>query len=494
MKALTIIVGLLWGITFTQAQSQQYIIRYDVAKEDIKYFAVKRNGDTIVTPVINLSRSNKVNLKLLNVAGVFRETIEYSQIQEKEETIINPFWGGDINGVSGISFLKNISGNLLDKKFTGGEDVVNKALLENDVKKTKEMFIADYNEFITAYNNWAKAALFEDACKVLRKDLSILQYSIQYTAEQVKKTTRAKTESLFPGMNENTTIIQLYEMVMNMDPQKLLAQLKTAQATMNRSYQQYTEAVLAPNTLADSLLSVSQKMVNTANKFSDGNKENTISETVKKIADLYQKILNDGYTRILPLSINRTTNAATLKLTPVIDSATSYLIGMNKEDTIRRVINIYKKSPLRFRNTFGISFVSYAENRWHYFIKTVNGVKTVERETADIFQPVVMAFLHFYQPRDKGFRWGGSIGSGLPVSGDTRLNIMIGISTFLGRNDPVCISAGISGAQVNKLSGYKTGDIVSFTELDPTKNFNKVYRAGYFIALTFNPGGLNSKE
>jgi hypothetical protein len=368
-------------------------------------------------------------------------------------------------------------------------------LIENDAQKmAKEKFINDYNGFTGAYNNWAKAALFEEACNGLWKDLAGLRYSVQYPAEQVKTMTRTKTEHLFPGMNENTSSITLIEMVMEQDPQKLLAALKSAQASLKVSYQQYSDLLLVTNKSADSLYASSQKMINTANSYASDNKGINITQTVNRIADLYRKIMNDSYTRTLPLTIDRNTNAAILKLTPVIDSSARTLLNMEKENTIKRTIMIFKKAPLRFRNTFGISFVSYAENRWNYFVKSTNGVNRIEKEPADIFQPVVMAFLHFYQPRDKGFRWGGSIGSGIPVNGDARLNIMIGLSTFLGRNDPVCISAGVSGAQVNKLSGYKTGDVVSFSELDPNKNYNKVYRAGYFFALTFNPGGLNSKN
>jgi hypothetical protein len=492
MKKIFLLSFLL--LFYTSTRAQHYIISYDLPKEDIKYLEVKKNGDTVATPVINLSKSGKVNLRLLNVAGSFRETIEYKQNPEKAETIINPFWGGDMNGVGGLTFLKKISGNLLDKTFPGGEDVVTKALLNDEEKKAKEKFINGYNEFTRAYNNWAKAALFEEECKVLWKDLAGLRYSVQYPAEQAKTMTRTKTEHLFPDLTENTSSIQLYEMVMDKDPQKFLVVMKIAFASLNITYQEYDELLRTQNTRADSLLSVSQKMMKTANTYPYNQNEKNIPETVNKIANLYQAILHDSYTRTLPLSVDRNTNAAILKLTPVIDSATRAALGMKKEDTIMRSIIIYKKAPLRFRNTFGISFVSYAENRWHYFVKTVNGINTIEREKADIFQPVVMAFLHFYQPRDKGFRWGGSIGTGITVSGDSRLNIMMGLSTFFGRNDPVCFTAGISGAQVNKLSGYKTGDVVSFTELDANKNYNKVYRAGYFIALTFNPGGLSSKD
>ncbi len=117
-----------------------------------------------------------------------------------------------------------------------------------------------------------------------------------------------------------------------------------------------------------------------------------------------------------------------------------------------------------------------------------------QRESADQFQPVVVTYLHFYAPRDKGFRWGGTFGAGIPVGGDnSKLNIMLGLSTFLGKNDPVCITAGVTGTQIKKLSGWKTGDKTSFTQLT-SNNYNSVYRAGYFLALTFNPSNLNMKD
>jgi hypothetical protein len=179
---------------------------------------------------------------------------------------------------------------------------------------------------------------------------------------------------------------------------------------------------------------------------------------------------------------------AEIKFTPVIDSATATALNINPRDTIKRWVPIYKKEPMRFRNTFGFSFVSYAENRWHYYVRPDS---VVAKETADQFQPVIVTYLHFYSPRDKGFRWGGSFGAGLPLGGDnTKLNLMLGLSTFLGKGDPVCITAGVSGTQLKKLSGLKIGDKINAAELSD-RNYSSVYRVGYFISLTFNPGSLN---
>ena len=214
-------------------------------------------------------------------------------------------------------------------------------------------------------------------------------------------------------------------------------------------------------------------------------------EITGRITDLYRQIISDSYTSLTPLDINRKTVMAEVLLTPVIDSVTASLLNMKQPDTIKRWVAVYKKEPLRFRNTFGFSFVSFAENRWHYFVRSDS---TIGRESADQFQPVIVTYLHFYAPRDKGFRWGGSLGVGVPVGGDnTKVNIMMGLSTFLGKGDPVCLTAGVSGTQVNKLLGMSVGDKVTFTELTD-KNYQSVYRIGYFIAVTFNPGSLSQKD
>lgn len=469
-------------------QAQQYFIRYDIAGEDIKYYEIKKSGDTVNIPVINLSRSNKVNLKLYNLPGSFRDTIEYKIKTESNETIVNPFWGGDLSGTSGLSFLKKYT----DKLYQSTGEIQKSET--NIDKAAGEKFVSDYNMFIDAYNSWTKAALFEEDCKSLWKELAGLRYSVQHTATEVKQTAQTRATHLFPDINENSTSLQIAEWVANQEPGKLKDLLKKAYDKISNSQQELT----FPNRAVDSLMTASQKLMTTANTYSYTADKNNLSETVSRITVLYRMIMKDSYVRTIPLAIEKNTTAAIIKLTPVIDTETLKLLNIEKSDTIQRVVTIYKKAPIRFRNTYGVSFVSYSENRWHYFVKTTNGVNTIERESADIFLPVVTAYLHFYSPRDKGFRWGGSFGAGITLGGgendnSNQLNILLGISTFLGRNDPVCITAGISGARVKKISGLKVGDIVSFLDLE-AKHYNTVYRNGYFIAITFNPGGLNPKD
>lgn len=181
---------------------------------------------------------------------------------------------------------------------------------------------------------------------------------------------------------------------------------------------------------------------------------------------------------------------AEIQFIPKIDSVTSAATGISATDTITKWVTIYKKEPLRFRNSVGFSFVSFAENRWNYYVASDS---CIAREGGDYYQPVIVTYLHFYSPRDRGFRWGGSFGAGLPLTGDDKqLNILLGLSTFFGKNDPVCITAGVAAAKVKKLSGVTIGEKVSSTNY--TINYQHVYRAGYFISLSFNPSALNNRD
>ncbi|HEY6064304.1 MAG TPA: hypothetical protein VIV35_11880, partial [Chitinophagaceae bacterium] len=329
------------------------------------------------------------------------------------------------------------------------------------------------------------ALYFEQNCEVLWKDLAGLRYDMQSPAAEVKKAARQKTLAVFPGINDNPSAILSAGNTMN--PSTLAAAVKTNYTALTDAYSLFKEFDVKSG-LADSLVSSATKKIYAVNN--SAAVKNT-DDVVGRITDLYRRIISDSYTYTTPLEVNRKTIMAEIRFTPVIDSATAAALNINAKDTIKRWIPIYKKEPLRFRNTFGFSFVSYAENRWHYYVRPDS---VVAKESGDQFQPVIVTYLHFYSPRDKGFRWGGSFGAGLPVGGDnTKLNLMLGLSTFLGKNDPVCITAGVSGTQVKKLSGLNVGDKINAAELSD-RNYSSVYRIGYFISLTFNPGSLNLND
>ena len=81
MKTCWITIGFLLCSYFSGAQ--QFIIRYDLAAENVTYHKVRKTGDTIAAPVIQLSRTNRINLQLVNAANSYQRRIQYV---EKEET------------------------------------------------------------------------------------------------------------------------------------------------------------------------------------------------------------------------------------------------------------------------------------------------------------------------------------------------------------------------------------------------------------------------
>lgn len=487
MKSFLLAISItLYG---SLAYSQQYIIRYDLAGEKVDYFKIKKPGDTTAAPVIHIAKSNRVNLQLINAANSYRREISYIEKETSAESIIIPGFGSTplktlvSGGLPSVDFKSLGLGDIFKrqdgdaKSLEFGEETAQQ-------KKLKELFANQYIAFTTAYSKWENSLLLEQNCKLLWRELAGLRFNMQLPAAQIKSGARQKTNSVFPEVGDNPNLI-ITSYSAN-STTTTAAQVAKIFADLQKTYSFFREYEVESTTASKLLLEVSQKNEIVSNYPATKNPGQS-NDVINRIVDLYGQILNDSYSQLSPLTITSKTTMAEIRFIPVIDPETEAITNIKARDTIKRWIPVLKKEPIRFRNTFGFSFVSFAENRWNYFIKPDS---TIAREAADQFQPVVVTYLHFYAPKDKGFRWGGSFGAGVPIGGDnSKLNIMLGLSTFLGKNDPVCITFGASGAQVKKLSGYSLGDKATFTELTD-KNYRSVYRVGYFLSVTFNPGSL----
>lgn len=491
MKTISLIIGFL--LYFSHTYAQQYIIRYDLAAENVKYYKVKKEGDTSSASVINLSKSNRVILQLVNAANSYQRQIKYIIKEEAQESVIIPGMGNNplktlvSGGMPSIDF-KNLGMGDIFKKADDDNKSLEIDLETNQQKLLKEQFTLYYNSFNSSISKWESSLQMTQNCTVLWKELAGLRYNLQLPAENVKENARKKTNIVFPSAGDNPNNILLTNATES--PKALATVVSKSFSDLQKTYSLFKEyEVKSP--VADVLLIDAAEKNDLVNNSPIAKLNSQNDDVVNRIVDLYGQILNDSYTQISPLTVTSKTIMVEISIIPVIDSLTASVANVQMKDTIIRWIPVLKKESLRFRNTVGFSFVSYAENRWHYY---VNDDNKIARETADQFQPVVVTYLHFYSPRDKGFRWGGSFGAGIPVGGDnTKLNIMLGLSTFLGKGDPVCITAGIGGTQVKKLSGYSVGDNVTFSELTD-KNYSTAYRGGYFLSITFNPSSLNSKD
>lgn len=160
-------------------------------------------------------------------------------------------------------------------------------------------------------------------------------------------------------------------------------------------------------------------------------------------------------------------------------------------DTIVRYFPIQTGPVLKLRNSIGISFNYFADKNRSYYI---NPDTTIGQGSGDLFTPVLSTFIHFYTSNKNGLRWGGTFGFGVPLLGEKKdIHFMLGLCTLLGKNEPVIISAGISGAKVDRLTnGWKTGQKV------PELNFSipvlSQFRAGVFFSVTFNLNNLTGNR
>lgn len=489
MKTYCMIAGIVlfsYGLP-----AQQHLIRYDLAGENVSYYKVRKPGDTVAVSVLPVTKSKRINLQLVNAASSYQHRIVYINREETAEAVIIPGLGANPsqNLVKGLAAVDPDLLKAADIISKSGDNKMAEAGAESSQQRTaKQTFARQYNDFAAALSSWRNAVLYEQNCEILWKELAVLRYTMQSPAAEIKKAANEKAAAIFPGAAENPSVILLNNNADNL--KSSTAAVKKNYTSLFSTYGSFAGLDIE-SAIADSLMKEAQNRINQVNTMAIVSSSTGPDAVTSRIADLLRLIRNDSYTQLTPLDINRKTIKAEIEFIPLIDSVTAAALNMQRRDTIRRTVPIYKKEPLLFRNTFGFSFVTYAENRWHYFVSPDS---VITRESADLFQPVVVTFLHFYAPRDRGFRWGGTFGAGIPVGGDnSKLNIMLGLSTFLGKNDPVCISAGVTGTQVKKLTGWKAGDKVGFSSLSST-DYNSYYRLGYFFALTFNPGNLNLRD
>lgn len=480
MKSLVIYLSLAcFSLTAT---GQQYLVRYDVVAEELKYFRIKKK-DTIPVNMIFLDGSNRVNLQVLNIGSNFSQHLVMHEKADVPETIVIPGFGGQ--GGQGVESMFKSGSNLNVEDFLKNLQTENKANA-TALKMEMTAFTTQYNRFNEHYSKWLNAVKQSDRFRQLWKDLAVLRYTVQYDASTVKSTAIQKTKPILPALvnDPNSPAVD----ASSSDPQAFLRQMTTSLAIVKERYDKMAELDYRSDEL-DSLVEQLSQQWFAVDRYSKTNPVG-IDDLIARITELYKGIMFDRYSQLSNLPVTRKTLMAELQLIPKIDSVTATAIQLPGNDTIVRWLPIIKKEPLRFRNTFGFGFVSLPENRWRYYVREDS---TVGRSSGDLFQPVIATYLHFYSMKDKGFRWGGSFGAGIPLSGeDKQLNLMLGLSTFFGKNDPVCLTIGVAGARVKKLMEHSVGDLVFGDDAD--LKYEQAYRIGYFLSLSFNPSALNSKD
>ena len=202
---------------------------------------------------------------------------------------------------------------------------------------------------------------------------------------------------------------------------------------------------------------------------------------LSRIEKLYNEITYTSYKFSYSVGGNPDINELKLDIFPRADS-----LG---KDTVTKYFRIQSKPVLRIRNSVGIAFTYFEDKNTSYFVRPDS---TIGKGSGDLFTPVLSVFMHFYNNRSSGLKWGGTFGFGVPLLGEKKdINFMLGLCTLLGRNEPVIISAGVTGAKVDRLGkGWKVGQKV------PNLNFqipaSSQFRLGGFVSVTFNLNSIAS--
>lgn len=203
------------------------------------------------------------------------------------------------------------------------------------------------------------------------------------------------------------------------------------------------------------------------------------SNLLYEVSKMYNEIMGTGFRFLYSIKGTTDINEIKLQVFPRYDS----LAGENEQDTITKYFAVRDKANLKLRSSAGITFTYFRDKNTSYYVKPD---LTIGTGKGDFFTPVISSFIHFYSNKNSGFKWGGAFGFGIPVTGERKdINFMLGPTVVLGRNEPVFISAGISGTSVARLgNGLQPGQ--SVPDAAYTLPLVYLFRPGAFISVTFN--------
>lgn len=170
-----------------------------------------------------------------------------------------------------------------------------------------------------------------------------------------------------------------------------------------------------------------------------------------------------------------------------LDSAAAAVVT---EKTIEPVkIMVY--GGLQVKPAVGLGFGGFFRQPQNYFVRD----SLIFSSNRDAVTPYLTSFIHFYSKSRRETSLGGSLGVGVPLSGNENAGLLdavsffVGPSVVLGRNQSLVLNFSLMGGKVNRLAeGFTTGDYFDGpTELLKTES---VYRLGYALGVSFNLGSF----
>jgi len=460
-------------IVFISASSlaQQYLIRYDILNHQTSYYKIKQK-DTVPVKEVDLPGTGQLLLQVENYNPFYwnaRVTAikDASENQQSFSDAFNPFSvlaGGMGDLMGGLP--------LLDMPRSRG------AVSRDDYDDVSFKYISTINRYARVYESIQKLTERVDALQVARLQLEELKMNISKPAQEIKVIAHAVMKKVLQTDNPGLTTV-----------------LETGRTNDNSFNNLVNEALLLEQEIKQQ-----QSHVNPEKEYED----KSLKELGEAAALSFSALGRLEQDRKLHPHIFTEEIAAVTNLYREIDAASfqfAYAIEFNDDisgvkmqmyakdngqaaapDTLVKYFEVNKKKGIRIRNSLGVAFTHFSANNRAYYIE--NGV--LGSGPKDMFTPVLSTLIHFYTGNGATFKWGGAFGFGIPLQGERKdVNFMLGLSSVLGRNEAIMLTAGVAGAKVNKLlGGYKPGD--NTTETDVSKITTLGYSIGGFIALSLN--------
>ncbi|HEY1112585.1 MAG TPA: hypothetical protein VGE66_03460 [Chitinophagaceae bacterium] len=453
-------------------QAQQYLIRHDLHSKKTQYYRIQ-DKDTARVRHAGLKANSRLLLQVDNFNPFYWDAkVTAIKTPEPEAAAFD----GAFNPISVLAGgFKDMLGGfpLLDlPKSRGGGD-------PND---PAERFVSTATQYADNYNKLQELNEKYDQLQVARLQLGELKFDFTKPEAEIKAEAKAVVQKVLG--TDRLELMNAMDIARKYDGQ--LTSSLQAVGTLNTQLQQQVTTIDAGEvyegtTFRDIAQKATASLANVARlrQLRETNAHFFLDE-VASVAALYREISNADFHFSYALNAGPGLSDLKLEVYPQAPGA---------RDTVVHYFSLERKNGLRIRNSVGVAFTHFNANNTTYFI---DENRTIRSGDKDLFTPLLTTLIHFYPGGERTVRLGGSFGFGLPVQGEKKdINFLLGATAAFGQNEPILVSAGFSGAKVNKLTkGYRVGEVT--TETDPGKLTAAGYDIGGFLAITFNLGNLNA--
>ena len=451
------------------AYSQDYVIKHDLISDKTAYYRISKPADTAVVKNILMKKQGKLTLFVDNY-NPFYWRAKVSPVKSDDQ-------GTTAGLFNPISVLSNTLGDIF-KELIPGLDI--KGLIaRGDARNEKGnagyiYWASNYQEM---YKRMRKLYSISSELALIKARLTELKYNITKPWKEIKQNASSAMNSV-TGINSS-------------DFEEVLKQARSwnhefinLEDSLAILYDKLSQ--LAPGTDRNSLVEKNTTIGKAIDKIKE---TDSIYRTNNKVPDFYKALSEVA-------NINKEIQSANYSYSYTVNNAVEYTqlklqLCSRKDsangDTVTKYFPIRAKGSLRMRNSVGIAFSYFADKNRRYYVKADT---TIGSGRGDYFTPVISTFIHFYPYSTANFKLGGSLGFGIPITGDKKdINFMLGICGIIGKNEPIMISIGVTGAKVTQLDkGWQVGNRapdINFTV--PTAD---VFRAGIFLGISFNLGRM----